>query len=204
MDATMITSGRPLGDFLSEVAQLDREQYVAKYPNPVMLFEVNTDETVNSSLDDFKFATQRLSLNITSSSGESLEELAKKLKESAPKLAVLTLEKRDSKFQSIITLGRAPKSDVLINVASVSKFHCYFTHNAREKSWHISDADAANGTFLDGDRLDANTKVKLEDGAAVRLGLHVRGRFFGSGAFYDYLRALTETISKLDQTDPVA
>jgi pSer/pThr/pTyr-binding forkhead associated (FHA) protein len=196
MDATKMTSGRALNDFLKEIAQLGREQYLAKYLHPILLIEQVTDEEDSSPLDDFKFATQRLPPKSDTNKQSNIEEIAEKIQSSTPNLAVLIVEKRDSKFQSIITLGRAPKSDLLINVASVSKFHCYFTHNAREDIWHISDADAANGTYLDGDRLEANTKAKLEDGAAVRLGIHVRGRFFYPNAFYDYITALIQILDK--------
>lgn len=198
MDATKVTSGIPLSDYILEVTQSGRDEYVAKHPYPIFLIETISDEEISSELDDFKFATQRLSSKLDSGVKPSIEEITAKIRDSSTNLAVLTIKKRDSKFQSIITLGRAPKSDLLVNVASVSKFHCYFTHNARENIWHISDADAANGTYLDGNRLEANTKARIDDGAGVRLGFHIRGRFFRAPAFYDYVTTLLESIAQND------
>ena len=184
--------GRILADVLAEVASLSREDYVATYPAPVLLVEKEDGDTESPLA---AFATLRLAdPGEQSAAGLRLEDLIEDLRAAGRSAQVLWVTKQTEKYASIVTIGRAPKSDVRINLASVSKFHCYFTHNPRNGTWHLSDANSANGTYLNGRKLEANIKHRLEDGSAIRMGLHLRARFFSPEGFYDYLTALSRSL----------
>lgn len=182
----VFSTGKPLADYVNLTTRLARPEFLMRQRAPLLIVEV-VEEEGEASLQNF--ATMRLTDPGESRKGDTAD-LADRIREALPNVSVLSVEKRNSDFASIVTLGRAPKSDLLVNLASVSKFHCYFTHKAREGAWYISDANAANGTYLDGLRLEANDKKKLQSGSAVRFGLHIRGRFFEPGDFYDYLKTL--------------
>jgi hypothetical protein len=120
---------------------------------------------------------------------EKHEEVKKKLDEAARVTYVCPLVKRDvNKFASMITLGRAANNDIRLNLPSISKFHAYFTHVQSNNTWYVADANSSNGTFVNGERLKSDrNRLKLENGAAIRLGTDVTMRFFESKSFYEFL-----------------
>jgi pSer/pThr/pTyr-binding forkhead associated (FHA) protein len=88
----------------------------------------------------------------------------------------------------MITLGRAANNDIRLNLPSISKFHAYFTHVQSNNTWYVADANSSNGTFVNGERLKSDrNRLKLENGAAIRLGTDVTMRFFESKSFYEFL-----------------
>lgn len=72
-----------------------------------------------------------------------------------------------------VRLGRRPECDLAIPEPAVSRRHASL--NWRMNGWHLLDHGSTNGTFLNGSRLDAPTK--LADGDEIRLGQRVRLRF---------------------------
>lgn len=193
-DSTGQIGGVLLADFLKDSAVLEQDDFCKQHPSPVLLLEPISDN--QEDLDTGNFATLKLQDPSDSATRrQSSQNFSEQLRQTFPTQYVVKVNKQGSAFSSIITLGRTPKSDVFINLASVSKFHCYFTHNSRNDTWHISDANASNGTFLDGERLKANVKIPLQDGAGIRFGHHVRGRFFRAKAFFEYLQTLKKTLN---------
>ncbi|MBL9037570.1 MAG: FHA domain-containing protein [Archangium sp.] len=66
------------------------------------------------------------------------------------------------------TVGRAADCDVMLDEGTVSK------HHARIE-WHgthaeLEDVGSSNGTFVNGQRVNANTRVRLRDNDAVDFG----------------------------------
>jgi pSer/pThr/pTyr-binding forkhead associated (FHA) protein len=89
----------------------------------------------------------------------------------------------------MVTLGRAANNDIRINLPSISKFHAYFTHVQANDTWFLADANSSNGTFVNGERLKADhNRIKLESGAAIRLGSDVTMRFFVAKSFFEFLQ----------------
>jgi len=103
-----------------------------------------------------------------------------------PNSAIYWLRKSDrNPFGSLITVGRAPNNDVVINHTTVSKVHVIFTHPT-DQIWFIADDTSANGTFLNGARLTPKEKIAISDGDRVRLGPDVVARFFLPSSLWDY------------------
>lgn len=67
-----------------------------------------------------------------------------------------------------ITLGRAAPSDILLHDIEISRTHCRIFEDHRVH--HIADLQSTNGTFVDGRRISAPTK--LTDGCVVTIGRH--------------------------------
>jgi hypothetical protein len=91
-------------------------------------------------------------------------------------------------YTNMVTVGRTTNNDITIEVASVSKFHAYFTQDPESGRWCLHDAGSSNGTWVDGERTGASSgKVHLRDGAAIQLGPDARTRFFQASALFDLI-----------------
>ncbi|HEU5213335.1 MAG TPA: FHA domain-containing protein [Gaiellaceae bacterium] len=65
-----------------------------------------------------------------------------------------------------LTIGRAAENDIRIDDPTVSRRHARVWFDAAGA--HVEDAGSSHGTFVDGERIAAETQLK--DGAQVRLG----------------------------------
>ena len=63
------------------------------------------------------------------------------------------------------TLGRAPRSDFIVDAALVSRIHCRLT--ATETELLVDDLHSTNGTFINGRRV---ARAALTTGDRLRLG----------------------------------
>lgn len=168
-----------LTDMIAAFLEGGRESFLESYPYPVVV----TDEPGGGREDaEAHFHTLAKRPSETEHGNRANRVLAQ-----VGRWAFLLRKK--SRFASMVTLGRAAGSDIRINVSSVSKFHAYFTHVARDQAWYLSDANSSNGTFLGGQELPASHgKVKLENGVLLRFGPDVTCQFFtpeGLWAFFN-------------------
>ncbi len=90
-------------------------------------------------------------------------------------------KKKGAPFSDMITVGRTPNNDVVINDITVSRFHAYF--KLKGSQWVVCDAGSKNGTHVEDQRLEARKERAIEDGTAVRIGdiettFHVRDALF--------------------------
>ena len=89
-------------------------------------------------------------------------------------LDVMPVQKRDrnNPFSSMITIGRAASSDVVLNDASVSKLHAWIRRandTLGGTTATVTDSGSTNGTYVNGSPVDAET-VPLPLGARLRVG----------------------------------
>jgi hypothetical protein len=76
---------------------------------------------------------------------------------------VLPVRKIKTGFPSMITIGRTPNNDVVVEDGHISRFHAYF--RALGERWEIADAGSRNGTFVGARRL-----VAKEESAPLSFG----------------------------------
>jgi pSer/pThr/pTyr-binding forkhead associated (FHA) protein len=74
-----------------------------------------------------------------------------------------------------VIAGRAEECGLLFNEQGVSKQHARFVKDA--SGWSLEDLNSTNGTFVDGEQLEAGGKRALRDGARLQLGDQTRFRF---------------------------
>lgn len=73
-------------------------------------------------------------------------------------------------FAMGVTVGRVETNDIIVDDASVSRFHAWFQHDAKADKWFVCDAESKNGTFVGAERLTPNRKVEVMDGARIKFG----------------------------------
>lgn len=67
-----------------------------------------------------------------------------------------------------LTVGRSAPSEIILEGSTVSRRHCRF--DRQEDRITITDLGSTNGTFLNGERVDA--PAVLEDGASISIGAY--------------------------------
>ena len=155
-----------------------RELFVAAYPFP-FLIGVNTlatlpwrrTETVELG-DDFRGAL------MTPPPPPAVPE---------PVWMVFAVRKVQDAFPSMITVGRSPNNDIVVEDLRVSKFHAYF--RKEESGFLLCDAGSQNGTCVGETRLEPKASMPVEPGGSVKFG-PLRFEFLDAGGCFDKLRGI--------------
>lgn len=73
-------------------------------------------------------------------------------------------------FAMGVTIGRVDSNDVVIDDASVSRFHAWLQQDDRSLEWALTDAESKNGTWVDAVAATPRQRMPLRDGAVIRVG----------------------------------
>ncbi|MBL8952155.1 MAG: FHA domain-containing protein [Myxococcaceae bacterium] len=73
-------------------------------------------------------------------------------------------------FAMGVTVGRIDTNDIVIDDASVSRFHAYFQKDLRTGDWNVVDAESKNGTWVGPLKLSPNERARVGDETKVRFG----------------------------------
>ncbi|MBL9038891.1 MAG: FHA domain-containing protein [Archangium sp.] len=124
--------------------------------------------------------------------GESwaVTDAGPKTKPSAREPLVMLVEKvpgTNNPFAMGVTVGRVETNDIIVDDASVSRFHAYLQLDERVDGWFLTDADSNNGTWVDGVKVVVSTRVRLADGAVIRFG-DAKLRFFMPDSVVKWVR----------------
>ena len=98
------------------------------------------------------------------------------------------LKSQGNAFGRGITVGRTGNNDVVLDDGSVSRFHAWFSRDAGEAGFLLTDAGSKNGSYVAGGRLLARKPVPVGDGMRVRFG-QVEATFYTAGGFARLLAA---------------
>ena len=177
---------KALKDLVDRYMGKDQGEFLAEFPDSLMIL----DDIGEESGDEVGFQTIQVGPgNGTDPSERALTSILGKLGGDTNKW-VFPLHNATGKFACMLTVGRAANSDMRLNVASLSKFHAYLTHVARENSWYLADAGSSNGTFLNGEELpQSHGKKKLDSGSAIRFGPDVFATFYKAEDFWELLQS---------------
>lgn len=172
----------PLSFLIAAVLDHDKPAFLEKHPESVLLIDNPGDAGGESA------SFQTIDVGKSSASAGKRDKLIKRLSSSGSHVYVLKSEV--GKFASMVTVGRAANNAMRIDVPSVSKFHAYFTHVAREKAWFLADAHSSNGTFTDGKELPpSHGKQRLNNGCMLRFGPDVTAQYFEAEGLWDLLHS---------------
>jgi pSer/pThr/pTyr-binding forkhead associated (FHA) protein len=102
-------------------------------------------------------------------------------------LAAVVEKSKDNAFQRRVTVGRTANNDIVLEDASVSRFHAWFQPDDSGKGWVLYDAGSRNGTQLSGKRLAPKVPAPLTSGQKLRVGA-VELTFLSAEAFLQLLK----------------
>lgn len=165
-------------------SQVDEKTFLERFPDPMLLVRKKPadPEILGSSPEhdlDWRGRTKQGAFATQSGSAR-------------PKLTLTSVEpllkSTRNPFADMITVGRAPNNDVCLAVASVSKLHAYFQRDGAK--WILRDSNSANGTFVNGSRLEAGKATPLDDGSLLAFGPDTECLFKTPMGLYGYLGQL--------------
>ena len=145
---------------------------------PVLLFDPPVRaESSDDADDDFQFRTSAGDAAISTQTGEAVVAVVEKTKDNA--------------FQRRVTIGRTSNNDIVLEDASVSRFHAWLQQDEPSGGWSVIDAGSRNGTYVASRKTAPKQPVTLVDGAALRIG-SVDLKFFTVEGFMRYLQKRSE------------
>lgn len=167
-------------DIILSHGDLDVARFREEYEHPFLVVETG----------DFRLSTGEFR-TILADSGE-LPKASGRAKE----LRYYRVHKsKRNEFSDMITVGRTLNNDVVVDIASVSKFHAYF-RNEGDGVYSLTDAGSMNGTFIEGRRLEPHEKVVLEDSTIIHVSPDARLRFLYSEGFHSYIQVVKKIIDR--------
>jgi pSer/pThr/pTyr-binding forkhead associated (FHA) protein len=160
---------RPLASYARELI-LEGDKTLKEIDCPVLLWEAGDRMSEEESGESV----------ITASEAEQLTP-----RPGNPIVLLLKAEATLSKVTGV-SVGRSESNDVVIDNASVSRFHALIHHDTRTEEWKITDAGSRNGTMLDGVKVGREQTVSLTDGCRLKLG-DAQLRFLLPRSFHQFL-----------------
>jgi len=142
---------RPLADYARDRESMTREQFLAVHPTPVLIVPM-----IPPLQDAERFSTRKLAVSgAVQPSGWA---------------AVKVRKRAGDAFPNFIWVGREVKCDIALPYEGVSKLHAQFILKL-DGEVDLLDTSSANGTALDGKRLEDNAPVRMRDGAKIQMGV---------------------------------
>jgi len=149
---------RPLSDYARERQSMTREQFLAAHATPVLIVPVAAPVQ-----DTERFSTRKLPTAPAMPAAGAAPP--------PPAWAAVKVKKRaGDAFPNFIWVGREGKCDITLPFEGVSKLHGQFIRRA-DGELELLDTSSANGTFLDGQRLEDNAPRVVKDGAKIQMGV---------------------------------
>jgi hypothetical protein len=106
--------------------------------------------------------------------------------------AVYAIAKRPGgPFPDRIGVGRTRTADISLRLASVSKYHAYFTFEEAQACWKVWDARSRNGTSVGERRLGSGEGAVVENGSSITFGEDTF-LFFTDAGFRKLLESLAQ------------
>jgi hypothetical protein len=170
---------RPFGDFLSELAHLDREAFLARVTAPCLLFngaeERSLPELFKTLVSGGAAGTDTPCVALRP--GKMVRALSQQW--------IVPVEKQPggNLFGMMITIGRAANNDVVIPDRRVSKFHAYFRQEG--EAWVLTDAGSTNGTTVEGTSVGVGDRAGVRSGAVLELSSSLRFSFLSPEDLYE-------------------
>ncbi|MGE0708136.1 MAG: FHA domain-containing protein [Planctomycetota bacterium] len=188
-------SRTPFFDLLARTSGLDEAAFLAEHPAAALLVEpfVSSPLALQAPLTR-KLSYAEMQRQEQEPALEPAVELEGGFKRSSdrflhPDATVCWLEPGPEAWvEGILTLGRGERCDLVFPDETVSKVHALL--HRRPDGWLIEDHASANGTFLNGTRLNPYARAAFEDRATLRLGRAVVSKLFLPGTLFRFCRLL--------------
>ncbi|MHC5037302.1 MAG: FHA domain-containing protein [Planctomycetota bacterium] len=163
-------------EFLALHGEMQKEAFLEKFKEPFLMIELSlSDENPDA------FHT----LDGTSKPERPTQPISKRAQIPAhPIVAQVTKSDRNS-FHNMVTVGRATNNDIIIQHASVSKFHAYFRTDPKSGEVSIADAGSSYGSELNGMPILKDDPHPIQSGAVLIFANSVRVVFLSAVEFFN-------------------
>jgi hypothetical protein len=81
-------------------------------------------------------------------------------------LSVMVIQKNQSAFGNMITVGRTSNNDIVVDDSHISRFHAFF--RPQGDGFELADAGSRNGTWWGDRRMDPKDFIRLKPNDVVR------------------------------------
>ncbi len=153
--------------YVDLLRQVGREKFLTTYTDPFFLFLENNG---GGSKEDL--STNPAALNAY-----------RVLAPSTPKVPTNPNQPRK------LLVGSGPDRDLSINHATVSARHAFIAFDNEQKSYRLGDAGSENGTYINGEAVEAGNPVYIKNGNTVSFG-DCDYMFFSPEGFADLIERL--------------
>ena len=178
---TAIADDGSLKDYQELKAQFSRAEFVEHFNFPFLVFDWSD---IEEDEEDFDFNTMCLPQE------QANRLMRKALVRTASSKLIRLVKKGANVFEGMINVGRAGNCDIVIDAASVSKFHAYFAKDGTDGQHYVCDANSTNGTYVNGERVAPHEKKALTDGDTVSFGRHAHLSFHTAEGCHDLLEKI--------------
>ena len=104
-----------------------------------------------------------------------------------------------SSFTQIVSLGRGGENDLRFDLEALSSIHATFARSGER--WYVQDHNSKNGTFVNGQRLEPGSLLRLSEGDTVRFADVLKARFFSPRGLHDFLGIVHRVTPTLEAGD---
>jgi pSer/pThr/pTyr-binding forkhead associated (FHA) protein len=166
--------GQDLRAFAEKTKDLEEEGFLRKVDTPFLLVQDYSRETAST------FSTGKTDI--------------KPKRDAAPPGSLgrlLPVQKTErNAFSNMISVGRTPINDIILNHASVSKLHAFFQRAPDADGYLITDSDSRYGTTLDGVRLAPQKGFPVATGQTLVFGDAVQALYLSPAGLFEHIRSL--------------
>jgi hypothetical protein len=163
--------------YLEAYMDIGEEPFLQQYNHPFLLYP----EKHGSG--DFSTYHTRMA---DRGSGSRIAGTGKEIKQ----FRVLSPKLPDAgKFPSKYLVGRSSEREIYIDHSTVSKRHAFLARVEEKEAYKLGDAGSTNGTFLNGQSVEAGDPVYVRDGNVISFG-DCDYMFFTSSGFVQLLKRL--------------
>ena len=136
-----------VGELASELDRIGEKSFRQKYSHPFLVEVYRPQDDFENDED-----AQTGEVPIVDFSQEVSKWMIMKA------IAVTKLDRDISK--PLVTVGRSKSNDIVLKGSKISKQHAAFIRD--KDQWQLMDMGSANGTAVNGNRLQKNQKVKIK------------------------------------------
>ncbi len=173
-----MSTAKRIEDFIAEIDGLSDDEFEEQYPYPFLVKEATEGGEPEATSGR---GTTRLKTPSAVIGGGLLQ---------GDVVLHGVCPKDPENFDDAVSLGRNDACDLVVADGSISSKHAHFTlqFEGDEKTFFVTDLGSSNGTFVNGEKIEPNVPVQVDDQDSIRFGPAVKFQFFQSEGFYQFLQ----------------
>ncbi len=164
-------------DWLTRSQNLGRERFLKEHPHPFLVSASSVAKEIPGSRP----------LKTTQLEASMVARVLASIQTGESETILAVIKRESGRFEGLVSVGRAPSTDLSLDLDGISRFHAYFTSDLYERDIYLRDGNSTNGTFINGKPLGREEKVALTNGDQVSFSPDHAYRFYSSEGFLAFL-----------------